>query len=105
VATPAAARAAVLDFGCAIKELAASNIFTGDMLTKNFGVSRHGRVICYDYDELTLLLDCNFRRVPPPADDNDEISAEPYYSVGEHDVFPETFRPFLVPAGSLGEAF
>ena len=62
----AAACEAVLDYGDAIKDLAAANIFTGDMLLKNFGVTRHGRVICYDYDELCLLSDCNFRRLPRP---------------------------------------
>jgi isocitrate dehydrogenase kinase/phosphatase len=102
---PSTAQAAILDFGRAIKELAASNIFTGDMLTKNFGLTRHGRVICYDYDELLPLLDCRFRRIPPPVDLYEEMSAEPYFSIGEHDVFPEEFGPFLVPMGSLGSAF
>jgi isocitrate dehydrogenase kinase/phosphatase len=100
-----AACEAILDYGAAIKDLAGANIFTGDMLLKNFGVSRHGRVIFYDYDELALLSDCNFRRVPPPRDEADEMSAEPWYGIGEHDVFPEEFGPFMVPAGVLGDAF
>ncbi|HXE57307.1 MAG TPA: bifunctional isocitrate dehydrogenase kinase/phosphatase [Gemmatimonadales bacterium] len=104
-AGPEAARDAVIDYGRAIKDLAASNIFTGDMLLKNFGVSRHGRVICYDYDELALLTECRFRRIPPARHEEDELAAEPWFHVGEHDVFPEEFGPFLVPPGPLREAF
>jgi isocitrate dehydrogenase kinase/phosphatase len=104
-AAPDAAREAILDYGTAIKDLAGANIFTGDMLLKNFGVSRHGRVIFYDYDELALLTDCRFRRLPPPRDEEDEMRAEPWYGIGEHDVFPEEFGSFMVPPGSLGDAF
>ena len=104
-AEPNAARVAIVDYGSAIKDLAGANIFTGDMLLKNFGVSRHGRVIFYDYDELALLADCRFRRLPPPRDEADQMSAEPWYGIGEHDVFPEEFGPFLVPAGALGDEF
>ena len=75
------------------------------MLLKNFGVTRHGRVIFYDYDELCLLTDCHFRRVPEPAHPDDELAAEPWFHVGDADVFPEEFRPFLVPPGPLGEVF
>jgi isocitrate dehydrogenase kinase/phosphatase len=105
-ADPAAAAAAIVDYGSAIKELAMANIFTGDMLLKNFGVTRHGRVVFYDYDELALLTECNFRRVPASVHADEEMSAEPWYHVGESDVFPEEFRPFLVPpAGPLRDAF
>jgi len=104
-ADEAAAREAVLDYGNAIKDLAAADIFTGDMLLKNFGVTRNGRVICYDYDELCLLSECRFRRIPEPTSHEDEISAEPWFHVGEQDVFPEEFRAFLVPPGSLRETF
>jgi isocitrate dehydrogenase kinase/phosphatase len=96
---------AVLDYGQAIKDLAAANIFTGDMLLKNFGVTRHGRVIFYDYDELCLLTECHFRAIPQPLHDEDELSAEPWFSVGERDVFPEEFRAFLTLPGKLGEVF
>ncbi|MBK7350688.1 MAG: bifunctional isocitrate dehydrogenase kinase/phosphatase [Gemmatimonadetes bacterium] len=96
---------AVLDYGQAIKDLAAANIFTGDMLLKNFGVTRHGRVIFYDYDELCLLTECNFRAIPAARHDDDEYSAEPWFSVGEHDIFPEEFRAFLTLPGRPGEAF
>ena len=99
------ARAAVLDYGWAIKELAAANIFAGDMLLKNFGVSRHGRVIFYDYDELTLLTDCHFREIPAASHPDDELSAEPWFPVGEHDVFPEEFASFLMPPSPHREAF
>ena len=101
----AAAEAAIVDYGRAIKDLAATNIFTGDLLLKNFGVSRHGRVIFYDYDELALLTDCAFRELPQAANDDDELSAEPWFAVGEHDIFPEEFVPFLLPPGRLREVF
>jgi isocitrate dehydrogenase kinase/phosphatase len=104
-ADPDAAREAVLDFGNAIKDLAAANIFAGDMLLKNFGISRHGRVICYDYDELCLLTECRFRHIPPPRSIEDEYAAEPWFPVGEHDIFPEEFSTFLVPSGPLREVF
>ena len=83
------------DYGKAIRELAAANIFPGDMLLKNFGVTRHGRVVFYDYDEIQPLLECNFRRIPPPRDEFDEMSSQPWYSVGANDVFPEEFRLFF----------
>ena len=99
------AREAVLDYGNAIKDLAAANIFTGDMLLKNFGVTRNGRVICYDYDELCLLSECRFRRIPLPRSIEEEFAAEPWFHVGEQDVFPEEFQAFLVPAGTLRNDF
>ncbi|MDX1374532.1 MAG: bifunctional isocitrate dehydrogenase kinase/phosphatase [Burkholderiales bacterium] len=89
-------RHALLEYGNAIKELADAGIFPGDMLLKNFGVTRHDRVVFYDYDEIAPLTECNFRRIPPPRSWEDEMSAEPYYSVGPHDVFPEQFAQFLV---------
>jgi isocitrate dehydrogenase kinase/phosphatase len=100
-----AARAAVLDYGNAIKDLAAADIFTGDMLLKNFGVTRNGRVICYDYDELCLLSECRFRRLPPPRSIEEEFSAEPWFHVGDQDVFPEEFQAFLSPPGQVRDAF
>ena len=100
-----AAREVVLDYGNAIKDLAAADIFTGDMLLKNFGVTRNRRVICYDYDELCLLSDCRFRRIPQPSSMEEEFSAEPWFHVGEQDVFPEEFQAFLVPPGRLRDAF
>jgi isocitrate dehydrogenase kinase/phosphatase len=103
--SPAAAESAIIDYGDAIRDLAAADIFTGDMLLKNFGVSRHGRVIFYDYDELATLTECRFRSMPEPTDPNDELSAEPWFSIAEHDVFPEEFAPFLVPEGPLREIF
>ena len=104
-AEPAAAREAVVDYGNAIKDLAAADIFTGDMLLKNFGVTRHGRVIFYDYDELCLLSECRFRRIPPPTSIEEEFAAEPWFFVGEGDVFPEEFSAFLVPPGEVRDAF
>lgn len=104
-ASPEAAADAILDYGAAIKDLAAANIFTGDMLLKNFGVSRHGRVIFYDYDELCLLTECNIRSLPQPRTDEEEMAAEPWYYVGELDVFPEEFTAFLVPPAPLRDIF
>ncbi|MCS6909068.1 MAG: bifunctional isocitrate dehydrogenase kinase/phosphatase [Anaerolineales bacterium] len=104
-ASPEEARDAVLDYGQAIKDLAATNIFPGDLLLKNFGVTRHKRVIFYDYDELTMLTDCNFRDLPPPSSYDDEMSAEPWYYVGEKDIFPEEFGNFLGLTGELRRAF
>lgn len=86
---------ALEDYGLAIKQLAAANIFPGDMLLKNFGVTRHGRVVFYDYDEISFLTEVNFRHIPPPRYPEDEMSGEPWYSIGLHDVFPEEFPPFL----------
>ena len=89
-------RHALWEYGYAIKELAGAGIFPGDMLLKNFGVTRHNRVVFYDYDEIAHMIDCNFRRIPPPRSIEDEMSAEPYYSIGANDVFPEQFAKFLV---------
>ncbi|RJG13892.1 bifunctional isocitrate dehydrogenase kinase/phosphatase [Pseudomonas cavernicola] len=86
---------ALEDYGLAIKQLAAANIFPGDMLLKNFGVTRHGRVVFYDYDEICHLTEANFRRIPPPRYPEDEMASEPWYSIGPLDVFPEEFPPFL----------
>ncbi|MDB5980063.1 MAG: bifunctional isocitrate dehydrogenase kinase/phosphatase protein [Pseudomonas sp.] len=86
---------AIEDYGLAIKQLAAANIFPGDMLLKNFGVTRHGRVVFYDYDEICFLTEANFRRIPEPRNPEDEMASEPWYSIGPLDVFPEEFPPFL----------
>lgn len=104
-AAPEAARAAAIDFGQCIKDLAYSEVFPGDLLTKNFGVTRNGRVVFYDYDELVHLQQCNFRRVPPPRTPEDELSAEPWYQVGEHDIFPEELRTFIGLNGEWLQAF
>ncbi|QTN30207.1 bifunctional isocitrate dehydrogenase kinase/phosphatase [Rhodoferax sp. AJA081-3] len=100
--SPAAVRAreqierGVVEYGNAIKDLVAANIFPGDMLWKNFGITRHGKVVFYDYDEIEYITDCNFRTVPAPRNEEDEMSGEVWYSVGPKDVFPETFGPFLL---------
>lgn len=89
-------RWALRDYGQAIKELAGAGIFPGDMLLKNFGVTRHDRVVFYDYDEIQPITEMNFLRIPPAKTYEEELSAEPYWRVGEHDVFPEQFDHFLV---------
>jgi isocitrate dehydrogenase kinase/phosphatase len=94
-APPEAAERAVLDYGQCIRDLAYTNIFPGDLLLKNFGVTRHGRVIFYDYDELCQVTDCVFRDVPQATNDEDEMRGEAWFYVGESDVFPETFIRFL----------
>ncbi|SMG00278.1 bifunctional isocitrate dehydrogenase kinase/phosphatase [Burkholderia singularis] len=95
----------VREYGNAVKELIQANIFPGDMLYKNFGVTRHGRVVFYDYDEIEYLTDCNVRRVPPPRNEEDELSGEPWYSIGPHDIFPETYAPFLLGDPRVRENF
>jgi isocitrate dehydrogenase kinase/phosphatase len=96
---------AVSEYGKAIKELVAANIFPGDMLWKNFGVTRYGKVVFYDYDEIEYLTDCRFRRVPPPRCEEDEMSSEPWYTVGPQDVFPETFASFLLTHPQVKDLF
>lgn len=82
---------AIDEYGKAIKQLAAANIFAGDMLFKNFGVTRHARVVFYDYDEILYLTECNFRKIPAAMYPEQEMAAEPWYSVAPNDVFPEEF--------------
>ncbi len=87
---------AVMDeYGNAIKQIASANIFPGDMLLKNFGVTRHGRVVFYDYDEICFLHECNFRKIPEPKTEEQAMSSSPWYSVGPNDIFPEEFRLFF----------
>jgi isocitrate dehydrogenase kinase/phosphatase len=105
VAPPEAGLAAIRDYGRAIRELAMSNIFPGDLLLKNFGVSRNGRVIFYDYDELCLVTDCVYRDLPRARFEEDETRAEPWFYVGANDVFPEQFLDFLGLRGELRAEF
>jgi len=100
-----AATQAVIDYGQAIKDLARSNVFPGDLLLKNFGVTRHGRIIFYDYDELCLVTDCSFRDLPESRFEEDELRAEPWFYVGPHDVFPEQFINFLGLSADLRAVF
>ena len=95
----------VIEYGNAIKDLVAANIFPGDMLWKNFGVTRNGKVVFYDYDEIEYITDCNFRRVPEPRNEEEEMSGEIWYTVGPHDVFPETFGPFLLGNDAVRKVF
>ncbi len=104
-ATDAEAEEAVGEYGNAIKQLAAANIFPGDMLLKNFGVTRHRRVVFYDYDEICFLTDCNFRRIPEPRDYYQEYASEAWYSVNENDIFPEEFRKFLIGHNHIRKMF
>ncbi|MFC3282795.1 bifunctional isocitrate dehydrogenase kinase/phosphatase [Litchfieldella rifensis] len=97
--------AVLKDYGNAIKQLAAANIFPGDMLLKNFGVTRHGRVVFYDYDEICYLTECNFRKIPEPMYPEQELADEPWYSVGPNDIFPEEFGPFLFADRRLRQLF
>lgn len=96
---------AVKEYGNAIRELAIANIFPGDLLWKNFGVTRYGRVVFYDYDEIEYMTDCKFRRIPPPPDFETEMSGEIWYSVSRLDVFPEEFATFLLVSDRIRDSF
>ncbi|MCB0571438.1 MAG: bifunctional isocitrate dehydrogenase kinase/phosphatase [Phaeodactylibacter sp.] len=104
-AAPEEAEEVINEYGKAIKQLAAVNIFPGDMLLKNFGVTRLKRVVFYDYDEIGFLTDYNFRRIPEPRDYDEELSSEPFYSVGPDDVFPEEFPRFLIGRQDIRDIF
>ncbi|MFG6485106.1 bifunctional isocitrate dehydrogenase kinase/phosphatase [Roseateles sp. BYS78W] len=104
-ATPEQVERVVVEYGNAIKDLVAANIFPGDMLWKNFGVTRHGKVVFYDYDEIEYLTDCNFRRVPEPRNEEEAMSGEVWWHVAPRDVFPETFAPFLLGNPQVRDAF
>lgn len=93
------------DYGVALKQLAAANIFPGDLLLKNFGVTRLKRVVFYDYDEIELVTDCHFREVPKARNHADEMSSDTWFYVGEKDIFPEEFPPFLFPNKELRAVF
>jgi isocitrate dehydrogenase kinase/phosphatase len=94
-ASDAEIHSAMEEYGNCIKQLAAANIFPGDMPLKNFGVTRHGRVVFYDYDEIASLTDCNFRRIPEPRTAEEEMQAGTWYTVADNDIFPEEFRLFF----------
>ena len=104
-ATPEELERVVREYGNAIRDLAIANIFPGDLLWRNFGVTRDGRVVFYDYDELEYLTDVNFRRIPPPPNPEAELSGEPWYAVQRNDVFPEEFGTFLLGDPRLRELF
>ncbi len=104
-ATDQAVERAIKGYGDAIRELASANIFPGDMLFKNFGLTRLGRVVFYDYDEIQHMTEMRFRRIPPAPYEEAEMSAEPWYPVAANDVFPEEFRPFLLGDPRVSAAF
>jgi isocitrate dehydrogenase kinase/phosphatase len=104
-ATPEELDEGVREYGDAIRDLAIANVFPGDMLWRNFGVDRHGRVSFYDYDEIEYLTDCTFRAIPPPPNPEAEMDGEPWYPVGPLDVFPEEFETFLLGSPLVREAF
>jgi isocitrate dehydrogenase kinase/phosphatase len=95
----------VREYGDALRELAIANIFPGDLLWRNFGLTRHGRVVCYDYDELEYLTDCVFRSIPPAPNPEAELADEAWYGTGAHDVFPEEFEQFLLGNTEIRAAF
>jgi isocitrate dehydrogenase kinase/phosphatase len=95
----------VREYGDAIRELAIANVFPGDLIWRNFGLTRYGRVLFYDYDEVEYLTDCAFRRIPQPPTPEAELAEEPWYAVGRHDVFPEEFGPFLLGDERVRDAF
>ncbi len=103
--TPEQVEHGIREYGNAIKELASANIFPGDMLFKNFGVTRYGRVIFYDYDEIEYMTDCHFRKVPPAPTPEFEMASEPWYPIAKNDVFPEEFGSFLLGATGVRKVF
>jgi isocitrate dehydrogenase kinase/phosphatase len=104
-AHPERQRAVIDEYGRALKDLAAANIFAGDLLLKNFGITRYGRVLFYDYDELCELTDCRFRSLPRPRSEDEELASEAWFNVEKGDVFPEQFPTFLFPPGAQREMF
>lgn len=94
-------RDAIEEYGNAIRQLAAANIFPGDMLFKNFGVTRHGRVVFYDYDEICYMTEVNFRDIPLPRYPEDELASEPWYSVSPGDVSRKSSVTGYVPTRVL----
>ena len=104
-AESAAAERALLDYGDALRELASNDVFPGDLLLKNFGVTSQGKVVFYDYDEVTSLRECNFRELPVPSNEEEVMSAEPWFFVGDNDIFPEQWLPFLGIPRELLDSF
>jgi len=104
-ATPEQIEYAVREYGDAIRELAIANVFPGDLIWRNFGLTRYGRVLFYDYDEVEYLTDCVFREIPPAPNPEAELSEDVWYAVGPHDVFPEEFEPFLLGDAKVRDAF
>lgn len=96
---------AIIEYGHAIKDMVAANIFPGDMLFKNFGVTRGGRVVFYDYDEIEYLTDCKFRPIPKPRYEEDDMAHDVWYTVDRLDVFPEEFAKFLLTDEEVRETF
>jgi len=96
---------AMYGYGRAIKQLIAADIFPGDMLLKNFGVTRHGRVIFYDYDEITYMDEVNFRVKPEAITEEQIYAAEPWYSVAPGDMFPEEIATFALANNKYRNAF
>jgi len=96
---------ASIDYGSAILQLAQANIFPGDMMTKNFGLTRQKRVIFYDYDEIEFLTEMNFR-IKPKAETYEQIYApEPWYSIAKNDVFPSEFKRWMIGRADIKEDF
>ncbi|HPQ96495.1 MAG TPA: bifunctional isocitrate dehydrogenase kinase/phosphatase [Thiolinea sp.] len=104
-ATDAQLEQAIIDYGHAIRQLAGANIFPGDFLYKNFGVTQLGRIVFYDYDEISYMTECNFRKIPPPTHPEDIFRSEPWYSVAPNDVFPEEFSTFLLTNPKIRKVF
>jgi isocitrate dehydrogenase kinase/phosphatase len=96
---------AIYGYGKAIKQLISANIFPGDMLLKNFGVTRHARVIFYDYDEITYMNEVNFRVKPIAITEEQIYAAEPWYSVDPGDMFPEELSTFALANPRYKAAF
>jgi len=99
------AQVAVEEYGEAIIQLAKANIFPGDMMIKNFGVTRQQRVIFYDYDEIEFLTDMNFRAKPKAETYEQIYASEPWYDIAKNDVFPEDFKKFMIGRKDVKDHF
>ncbi len=95
----------IRSYGNAIKEMIAANIFPGDMLLKNFGVTRHGRVVFYDYDEISAMTDIRIRAIPKARSEEEEFLQETWFHVEEHDFFPEQFDHFVASHARIRKKF
>jgi len=104
-ATDSQVDTAVREYGDTVRELAIANVFPGDLIWRNFGLTRYGRVLFYDYDEVEYLTDCSFREIPPAPTPEAELSEDVWYAVGPLDVFPEEFEPFLLGDPRVRAAF
>ncbi len=93
---PEALRRVIFDFGNFLKDLAASGIFPLDLFnTWNYGVTRRGRVVLYDYDDVVPLELVTFAEKPRPRDEFEELEPdEERIGAGPGDFFTDEMRRY-----------